>query len=151
MNSNHDNTTIILPPSFGITEKIIGCAFTVMNTLGSGFLEKVYETALAVEIRQDGLEVVQQKPIEIRYRDVLVGEYVADLLVENQVLVELKATKDLEDVFYAQCLNYLKATGFKVCILLNFGKPELQVRRISSRKEWSKPKSASSEISPPIP
>lgn len=135
MNSNHDRTTVTLPPNFEITEKIIGCAFTVMNTLGSGFLEKVYENALAVEMRQNGLVVVQQKLIEIRYRDVSVGEYVADLLVENQVLVELKATKDLEDVFYAQCLNYLKATGFKVCILLNFGKPELQVRRISSRKE----------------
>ncbi len=138
MDLNQNNVVIILPPYFEMTEKIIGCAFTVMNTLGSGFLEKVYENALAVELKQTGLTVVQQKPIEIRYRDVLVGEYVADLLVENQVLVELKAVKDLEDVFYAQCLNYLKATGFKVCLLLNFGKPELQARRISSRKEWSK-------------
>lgn len=119
-----------------VTEKIIGSSFTVMNSLGSGFLERVYENALAYELRQAGLAVIQQKPIEVRYRDVLVGEYVADLLVENKVLVELKAAQGLEDVHYAQCLNYLKATGFEVCLLLNFGKPELQVRRISGRKEW---------------
>jgi GxxExxY protein len=68
----------------------------------------------------------------------LVGEYVADLLVEDKILVELKAVQALEDVHIAQCLNYLKVTGFKVCLLLNFGKPELQVKRISPRKEWSK-------------
>ena len=123
---------------FDITEKIISCAFTVINTLGSGFLEKVYENALAIELSHMKLQVVQQKPIEIRYREILIGEYVADLLVEDKVLVELKAVQGLEDIHYAQCLNYLKATGFKVCLLLNFGKPELQVRRISARKEWSK-------------
>ena len=121
-----------------VTEKIIGCAFTVMNTLGSGFLEKVYENALVVELRHMGLKVSQQKPIEVRYRDTLVGEYIADLVVEDKVLVELKTAQSLEDVHCAQCLNYLKATGFRVCLLLNFGKPELQVRRISAREEWSK-------------
>ncbi len=121
-----------------ITEKIIGCAYTVMNTLGSGFLEKVYENALAVELRHIGVKVTQQKPVEIKYRDVLVGEYVADLLVEEKVLVELKAVQALDNVHYAQCLNYLKATGFEVCLLLNFGKPELQVRRISAREDWLK-------------
>jgi GxxExxY protein len=121
-----------------ITEKIIGCAFIVMNTLGCGFLEKVYENALAVELKHVGLKTVQQYPIEIQYRDCLAGEYIADLLVEDKILIELKATQSLEDVHYAQCLNYLKATGFQVCLLLNFGKPELQVKRISARKEWSK-------------
>jgi GxxExxY protein len=68
----------------------------------------------------------------------LVGEYFADLVVEDKVLVELKTAKDFDDVHVAQCLNYLKATDYKICLLLNFGKPELQVRRISARKEWSK-------------
>lgn len=74
-----------------LTEKIIGCSFAMMNVLGCGFLEKVYENALAVELRHAGLSVVQQKPITVKYRDVVVGEYVADLVVEDKVLVELKA------------------------------------------------------------
>src|SRR5579859_2334245 len=88
-----------------LTEKIIGCAYTVTNSLGSGFLEKVYENALACELQYIGLRVVQQKPIRIQYRDTLVGEYIADLLVEERVLVELKSVQALDDVHYAQCLN----------------------------------------------
>ncbi len=91
-----------------------------------------------MELRHSGLKAVQQRPIEVKYRDVLVGEYVADLLVEEKVLVELKAVQALDNVHYAQCLNYLKATGLEVCLLLNFGKPELQFRRISAREEWTK-------------
>jgi len=115
-----------------ITETIIGCAYAVANTLGSGFLEKVYENALALELRAAGLLVEQQKAIEVRYRNTVVGEYIADLLVENRVLVELKAVKELDDIHLAQCLNYLKATGLKVCLLINFGSPKVQVRRISN-------------------
>ena len=127
------------PPELSeLTEKIIGCAYIVSNSLGCGFLEKVYGNALAHELQQKGLKVVQQKPIKIYYKDVLVGEYVADLVVEDNVLVELKAVQDLDDIHYAQCLNYLRATALGVCPLLNFGKPELQVRRISPRKEWPK-------------
>lgn len=121
-----------------ITEKIIGCAYAVSNTLGCGFLEKVYENALTYELQQKGMKVEQQRPIKIYYKDILVGEYAADLLVAETVLVELKAIQGLEDVHYAQCLNYLRATALRVCLLLNFGKPELQVRRISARKEWVK-------------
>jgi GxxExxY protein len=121
-----------------LTEKIIGCAYIVGNSLGSGFLEKVYENALVCELEKAGLNVVQQKPIKIYYRDVLVGEYVADLLVKDRVLVELKAAQNLDDVFYAQCLNYLKATGLEVCLLINFGGAEVQIRRVSSKKEWLK-------------
>lgn len=120
-----------------ITEKIIGCAYAVSNMLGCGFLEKVYENALAHELRLNGMKVEQQKPIKIYYKDMLVGEYVADLLVEDQILVELKAVQGLEDVHYAQCLNYLRATKLGVCLLLNFGKPKLQIRRVSARKEWA--------------
>lgn len=116
-----------------ISERIIGCAFTVSNVLGVGFLEKVYENALAHELRRAGLSVVQQHPVTVRYDGTIVGEYVADLLVEKCVLVELKHAKPLDDVRLAQCLNYLKATNLQLCLLLNFGKPRVEVRRISRR------------------
>jgi len=114
----------------GVTESILGCAFRVSNGLGSGFLEKVYENALAHELVKAGHECLQQHRIEVRYDSVVVGEYVADLLVDQCVMVELKAVRGLDDVHMAQCLNYLKATGLSVCLLLNFGNPELQVKRI---------------------
>jgi GxxExxY protein len=114
----------------GISEKIIGCAFIVGNTLGSGFLEKVYENALAHELRKAGLTVEQQHSLKVRYDHVIVGEYVADLLVEGAILVELKAIKALDDVHFAQCLNYLKATRLQVCLLVNFGRPRVDVKRI---------------------
>lgn len=85
----------------GITRIIIGCAYTVSNTLGSGFLEKVYENALAHEIRKHRLAVVQQHPVSVYYDDVIVGEYVADLWVQRQVIVELKAIKALDDIHMA--------------------------------------------------
>jgi len=121
-----------------LTEKIIGCAYTVGNSLGAGFLEKVYENALIYELKSEGLKVEQQKPIRIYYRDVLVGEYLTDLLIEDRLLVELKAVQEMEGAFYAQCLNYLKATGLEVCLLINFGKPEVQIRRVSAKMEWLK-------------
>jgi len=113
-----------------ITEKIIGAAFAVSNTLGAGFLEKVYENALAYELRQLGLKVEQQKALKVHYKGVLVGEFVADLLVEDAVIVELKAVKTLDESHMAQGLNYLHATGLKVCLLLNFGTSKVQVKRV---------------------
>ena len=113
-----------------LSERIIGCAFRVMNTLGAGFLEKVYENALAHELRKAGLEVSQQHAIVVRYDDVIVGEYAADLLVERTVVAELKAVKALDRVHRAQSMNYLKATGLEACLLLNFGKPRLEIQRI---------------------
>ena len=113
-----------------ITEKIIGCVHQVSNVLGPGFLEKVYENALAVELGQVGLQVSQQHRIEVRYKDVLVGEFVADLLVEECVIVEIKAIKAFDDIHTAQCVNYLKATGLQVCLLLNFGTSKATVKRI---------------------
>lgn len=121
-----------------LTKKIIGCAYKISNELGSGFLEKVYENAMVIELADAGLRVAQQQPIQVKYKGQMVGDFVADLVVEDRVLVELKSTKDLDDVFYAQCLNYLRATGKEVCLLMNFGKPELQVRHVSPRKEWVK-------------
>lgn len=113
-----------------ITDKIIGCAFTVANTLGSGFLEKVYENALAHELRKLGLEVKQQSGVNVYYDGIVAGEYVADLLVENEILVELKAVRVLDNVHMAQCMNYLKATGLKVSLLINFGTPRIEVKRV---------------------
>jgi GxxExxY protein len=113
-----------------ITERIIKCVYVVANTLGNGFLEKVYENALAHELRKSGFLVEQQKGIKVRYDGIVVGDYLADLLVQNEVLVELKAVKTLDNIHMAQCLNYLRATGLKVCLLLNFGPPKVQIRRL---------------------
>lgn len=116
-----------------LTEKIIGCAYKVSNELGCGFLEKVYENALAHELRKAGLSTEQQKPIIVRYDGVVVGEYVADLVVEGCVLIELKACKSLDDIHSAQCLNYLKATNFPICLLINFGRPKVEIKRFAGR------------------
>ncbi len=113
-----------------ITEKVIGCAYTVGNELGHGFLEKVYENALAHELRRAKLNVEQQHPIAVHYDTVLVGDYIADLLVEDSVLVELKAINALDEIHRVQCLNYLKATGLSVCLLINFGKSKVEVKRV---------------------
>jgi len=115
-----------------LTEKVIQCAFTVSNTLGCGFLEKVYESALAHELRKAGLKTNQQHVITVHYDGVVVGEYAADLLVEGSLLVELKAVKELDDIHLAQCLNYLRATNLRLCLLMNFAKPKLEVRRIAN-------------------
>ncbi len=113
-----------------MTNKIIGCAYTVSNALGCGFLEKVYENALVHELRKTGLRLEQQKRITIKYDGIVVGDYVADLLVENTILVETKAVKIFDEVHMAQCLNYLKATGLELCLLINFGTPRIKVKRI---------------------
>lgn len=113
-----------------ITEKIIGCVYKVSNTLGSGFLEKVYENSLALELRRAGFEVKQQHNIQVLYEGMVVGDFVADLLIEEKVLIELKVVKALDDVHTAQCLNYLKATGLAVYLLVNFGKPKVEIKRI---------------------
>ena len=115
-----------------LTKKIIQCAFKVSNTLGSGFLEKVYENALAHEIRKTGLSAEQQYPISVIYDGVVVGEYIADIVVNDIVLVELKVVKEIDNMHKAQCINYLKATGLKVCLLINFGQQKTQVKRITN-------------------
>ena len=113
-----------------LTEKIIACVYRVSNTLGSGFLEKVYENALAIELRNNGLKVEQQHPIKVYYAGQAVGDFAADLLVESCVIVELKAVRTFDDVHSAQCLNYLKATNLKLCLLVNFGRPRVEIKRL---------------------
>jgi GxxExxY protein len=102
----------------------------VANTLGNGFMERVYETALAHGLRKTGLAVKQQKSIKVHFDGIVVGDYIVDLLGQDTVLVEVKAIRALDSIHVAQCLNYLTATGLKVCILLNFGTPKVQIRRL---------------------
>ncbi len=113
-----------------LTEKVIGCAFSVSNSLGAGFLEKVYENALAHELRKAGLRIQQQKPISVFYDAVVVGEYVADLLVEGYLLLELKTVERFSEAHPAQSLNYLKATNLPLCLLINFAKPKVEIKRV---------------------
>jgi len=105
----------------GITEKIIGAAYKVYNTLGYGFLEKVYENALIIELKKQGLGIKQQDPIKVHNEGEIIGDYVADLIVEDKVIVEVKAVKKLNSVHETQLVNYLKATGNEVGLLINFG------------------------------
>ncbi len=116
-------------PEQDLTQKILEASFAVHNTLGAGFLEKVYANALSLELRQMGLACVQEVALKVRYKDVVVGDYSADLVVEKRVLVELKACTGLDSVHEAQILNYLKASGIRVGLLMKFGKPRLEFRR----------------------
>ena len=116
-----------------VTEKIIGCAYKVSNTLGAGFLEKVYENALAIELRKSGLDVKQQHHLPVFYDDEQIGDFYADLLVENSVIVELKAVKMLVPEFSAQVINYLKASKLETGLLINFGKPKIEIKRLFGR------------------
>jgi GxxExxY protein len=110
-----------------LTERIINVFYKVYNKLGYGFLEKVYENAMMVEFKKEGVTVVSQSPIRVLYEGETIGEYYADILVENKVIVEIKASRRLVEENEAQLLNYLKATVIEVGLLLNFGaKPEVK-------------------------
>jgi GxxExxY protein len=111
-----------------LTGKIIGCAYQVHNKLGAGFLEKVYENALTIELRKQGLNVEQQAKIQVWYDGQIVGDYFADLLVEKNIIVELKAAQTLIKEHEVQVVNYLTATGMDVGLLINFGS-SVQVKR----------------------
>ncbi len=112
-----------------LTDQIIKAFYNVYNSLGYGFLEKVYENALAFELREMGLSVECQKPLKVAYRNQIVGEYFADLVVEGKVIIELKAMETIHEAHLRQLQNYLKATEIEVGLLLNFGrKPEFKRR-----------------------
>ncbi len=124
-----EDSTIVEPfKHFNLTELVLKAFYQVYNRLGYGFLEKVYENSMMVAARKLGLAVVQQYPIRIEYDGVVVGEYFADMVVNNLIIVEIKAVKLLIEEHDAQLLNYLKATRFEVGMLLNFG-PNPQCRR----------------------
>ncbi|CAD6495096.1 MAG: PD-(D/E)XK nuclease superfamily protein [Candidatus Argoarchaeum ethanivorans] len=111
-----------------ITEKIIGAAYNVHNTLGSGFLEKVYQNSLAIELQSFGFIIGVEKPIKVYYKSEVVGNYIADIIVNEKVILEIKAIKELSDIHEVQLVNYLKATGIEVGLLINFG-TSVQVKR----------------------
>jgi len=115
------------------TGRIIGTAIEVHRTLGPGFLESVYENAVSIELAQRGIPFVRQLTVPIRYRNAEVGAHVLDLLVEDQIVVELKAVRNLEDIHYVVLRSYLKATGREHGLLLNFAKPTLEIKRVSTR------------------
>jgi GxxExxY protein len=112
-----------------LTERIIGSAFKVLNALGAGFIEEVYHNALVHELTKSGLVARTKEAIQVFYDGVEVGKFIPDILVNEMVIIELKATKSHDDAFTAQCLNYLKATGKPLCLLLNFGNPQLDIKR----------------------
>ena len=113
-----------------VTEKVIGAFYEVYNVLGVGFLEKVYQNALVVLLRKNGINVKQQSPLKEMFREETVGEYFADILVEDKIIVELKACDSLLDIHKAQVINYLKATDKKLGLLLNFGKRSFEHKRL---------------------
>ena len=113
-----------------ITEQMLGAVFEVSNTLGGGFLEKVYERALLRELELRGLSVQAQAALPVLYKGQCVGDYYADIVVEGAVLVELKCVERLQNEHVAQCLNYLRASGLKVCLLVNFQRPKVEWKRI---------------------
>ena len=112
-----------------LTEKIIGCAFKVHNVLGPGYLEKVYENAMYIELAKQGLQVKQQQPVIVHYDGQVVGEYLVDLWVEDRIIVELKAVQTLTKAHEAQVVNYLTATGTEIGLLINFGASSVEVKR----------------------
>ena len=118
-----------------VTEQVIGACFEVSNELGIGFLESVYEKALLVALCDRGLKVERQVSIEVFFRQQAVGEFFADIVVEDQLIVELKAVKRLAVEHIAQVLNYLRATGKEVGLLVNFGTKKLEYRRFNNRIE----------------
>ena len=120
----HENTT----------EKIIKAFFKVYNTLGFGFLEKVYENAMMIELKNMGVRCTQQENIKVYYDDVEIGDYYADIFVEQGIIIELKASKQIQDEHEAQLVNYLKGTSIEVGLLLNFGpKPEFKRKIFENR------------------
>lgn len=117
-----------------ITKAIIGCAFEVINELGAGFLESVYEKALLLALQQKDLQATRQQPINVIFRGHSVGEFFADILVNGKVIVELKAVKAIMPEHQAQIINYLNATGIEVGLLINFGNPKLEYQRFTRNK-----------------
>lgn len=122
---NHDN----------LTHQVIAAAYSVHNTLGPGFLEKVYENALAIELHERGISVVQQVSVPVFYNEIQLGDYVADMLVEGMVLIEFKAVETLHPKHEAQLVNYLTANGLDIGLLINFGSSVTVKRKYRTYKK----------------
>ena len=113
-----------------LSERVLGAVFEVANTLGAGFLEKVYQRALVQELRSRGMRAEVEVSLPVRYKGLVVGEYFADILVEEVLVVELKCADRLSGEHTAQCLNYLRASGRRVCLLVNFQRPKVEWKRV---------------------
>ena len=120
-----------------LTGAILSCAFEVINELGAGFLESVYEKALVLALQQEGLSAARQYAITVMFRGQSVGDFLADILVEGKVIVEVKAVKALAPEHQAQVINYLNATGIEVGLLMNFGNAKLEYRRLTRSKDFA--------------
>jgi GxxExxY protein len=118
-----------------ITYKINGAIFEVNRTLGAGFMESVYEKALMIELYAAGLKAESQVPIKVEYKGNVIGDFVADIVVEDSVILELKAVEHLQRIHEAQLLNYLKATGYRIGLLINFTHPKAQIKRMIFDRE----------------
>jgi len=116
---------------FEISRKVIGCAMRVHRVLGCGFLESVYENALAIELGSHGIPFQSQVKLQVQYQDVVIGKFYADLVVENKLLLELKALKSLDGTCESQLINYLKAAKIQTGLLINFGSKSLQFKRMT--------------------
>ncbi len=113
----------------GLTEKIIGCAYRVYNKMGFGFLESVYEKCLLIELKKEGLQAESQKDIAVNYENEVVGEFKADIVVEDTIILELKSVKQIIQAHEVQMVNYLVATGKEVGLILNFAEQKVEVKR----------------------
>jgi GxxExxY protein len=112
-----------------LTEKIIGCAYRVYNKMGFGYLESVYEKCMLIELRKAGFDIESQKPIRVQYDGEVVGDFIADILVNDTVILELKSVRKLVEAHEVQLVNYLVATGKPVGLLINFGETRVEVKR----------------------
>ena len=110
--------------------EIVSAAIQVWKTLGYGFLEKVYENSLAIELKKRGIIFEQQKPVKVFYEGQNVGDYTADIVIDEKIILELKCAKTIDDSFITQTLNYLKATGLRLGLILNFGPNKMECRRV---------------------
>lgn len=119
-----------------VSEIIIGCCFEIIKELGAGFLEKIYKNALFIAMKQKGLTVLAEQSFEVVFRNHKIGKYVADLIVENAVVVELKCCASLLPDHQAQVINYLKASGVPVGLLVNFGHQKLEYKRLHHPDKW---------------
>lgn len=119
-----------------ITQQIIGCAFKVHNQLGPGFLEKIYENALVIELTKAGLQALPQHPIQVFYDNQIIGNYFADIVIENEIIIEVKAIEKLNPLHEVQLVNYLSATGLELGLLINFGR-SVDIKR--KYKDYYKP------------
>ena len=122
-----------------LTERVLGAVFEVSNTLGAGFLEKVYQRALLHELRLRGIRATAEVSFQVIYKGHLVGDYFADIVVDDVLVIELKCVERLSSEHLAQCLNYLRASGRTLCLLVNFQKPKVEWKRIVHRMQVPEP------------